>query len=293
MLPSTERTSRFVDGRIRLHYLDAGRGKPVILLHGFPETHRSWDLQIDALAGAGFRAITPDLRGYGESELPRGGYDLDSLASDVVALIDALGVSRVNLVGHDWGGAIAWHLATHHAQRLERVVILDCPHPALMARALQRNPVQRRRSWYMFFFQLPVLPELWLTRNEGRNLARMFRTGSPGEAAVPAQLIEAQKRALLAPGRIRGALAYYRTAFRSGLPELVRGRRQPVRPIDVPITLIWGVDDSCLGPELIDGTERFAPLLTVHRLEAAGHFVHQERPDEVNRLLLEALARSP
>src|SRR5918994_7807608 len=148
------------------------------------------------MPAAGRRVITPDLRGYGASELPRRGYDLDTLAGDVVALIDTLGVRSVDLVGHDWGGAIAWHLASHHAHRLDRVVVLDCPHPALMARALQRNPVQRRRSWYMFFFQLPVLPERWLARDDGRNLVRMFRAGSPGEHAVPKQLIEVQKRAL-------------------------------------------------------------------------------------------------
>jgi epoxide hydrolase 4 len=274
---------------IPLHHVSAGSGPPVILLHGFPETHRSWDLQRAALVAAGHRVITPDLRGYGGSEAPRAGYDLDTLAGDVVALIDALGERRVNLVGHDWGGAIAWHLATHHAQRLERVVILDCPHPAVMARALQRNRVQRRRSWYMFFFQLPVLPELWLGKKDGYNLERMFRAGSPGEHAVPRALIEAQKRALLAPGRLRPALAYYRTAFRRGLPDMVRGARQPFRPIDLPVTLIWGEHDSCLGLELIDGTERFATRLSVHRIPNAGHFVHQERPDEVNRLLIGAL----
>jgi epoxide hydrolase 4 len=223
--------------------------------------------------------VTPDLRGYGESDRPRSGYDLASLAGDVVELIDALGDGPVSLVGHDWGGAIAWHLAAHHANKLERVIILDCPHPALMARALSTNPVQRRRSWYMFFFQLPLLPELWLKKNDGENLARMFRAGSPGEHAVPRELIDAEKRALLAPGRLGPALAYYRTAFRSGLPELLRGpARTRTRPIELPLTLIWGEADSCLGLELIDGSERYAPLLNVHRLANAGHFVHQERP---------------
>jgi pimeloyl-ACP methyl ester carboxylesterase len=278
---------------IRLHYSSSGTGKPVVLLHGFPETHRSWDLQREPLVAAGRRVITPDLRGYGKTELARAGYDLDSLAGDVVALIDELGVRSVDLVGHDWGGAIAWHVATHHAHRLDRVVILDCPHPALMARALRTNPVQRRRSWYMFFFQLPGLPERWLARDDGRNLARMFRAGSPGEHAVPRELIEAEKRALLEPGRLRAALAYYRTAFRRGLPELIRGTpRQALRPIELDVTLIWGEADSCLGLELIDGTERFAPRLSVHRVPDAGHFVHQERPDVVNRLLVDALGAS-
>jgi epoxide hydrolase 4 len=286
-----ERSRHFTSGRIRLHYASAGSGRPVILLHGFPETHRSWDLQVPALVNASYRAVTPDLRGYGKSDSPRSGYDLATLAGDVVELIDSLGGGPVNLVGHDWGGVIAWHLASHHADKLERVVILDAPHPALMARALRKNPVQRRSSWYIFFFQLPLLPELWLSKNDGENLARMFRSGSPGEHAVPRELIEANKSALLAPGRLGPALAYYRTAFRTSLPELVRGSaRARHRPIEVPLTLIWGEADSCLGIELIEGSERYAPLLNVHRVPNAGHFVHQERPDVVNRLLIDALA---
>ena len=289
-MTGAQRSRDFSNGRIRLHYVSAGSGRPVVLLHGFPETHRSWDLQVPALVNASFRAITPDLRGYGESDRPRSGYDLSTLAGDVVELIDALGGGPVNLVGHDWGGAIAWHMAMHHASKLERVIILDCPHPALMARALRKNRVQRRRSWYMFFFQLPVLPELWLKKNDGENLARMFRAGSPGEHAAPRELIEAEKRALLEPGRLGPALAYYRTAFRAGLPELVRGPvKRALRPIELPVTLIWGESDSCLGLELIDGTERFAPLLNVHRVANAGHFVHQERPEVVNSLLIDAL----
>jgi pimeloyl-ACP methyl ester carboxylesterase len=290
-MPDVDRTHHFTNGRIRLHYASAGSGRPVVLLHGFPETHRSWDLQVPALVNASYRTVTPDLRGYGESDRPHSGYDLATLAGDVVELIDSLGGGPVNLVGHDWGGVIAWHLASHHADKLERVVILDAPHPALMARALRKNRVQRRRSWYIFFFQLPLLPERWLSKNDGENLARMFRAGSPGEHATPRELIEANKSALLAPGRLGPALAYYRTAFRTGLPELVRGPAGPRhRPIELPVTLIWGEADSCLGIELIDGSERYAPLLNVHRVPNAGHFVHQERPDVVNRLLIDALA---
>ena len=289
-MTAVERTDHFLDGRIRIHYASAGSGKPVILLHGFPETHRSWDLQVPALVAASYRAVTPDLRGYGETDRPRSGYDLETLAGDIIELIDALGGGPVHLVGHDWGGAIAWHLATHHAKKLDRVIILDCPHPALMARALRTNPVQRRRSWYMFFFQLPLLPELWLKKNDGENLMRMFRAGSPGEHAAPRDLIDAERRALLAPGRLRPALAYYRTAFRAGFPELLRGpRATPLRPIELKVTLIWGEADSCLGLELIAGSERYAPLLNVHRVAGAGHFVHQERPELVNRLLIDAL----
>ncbi len=160
---------------IRLHYATAGAGRPVVLLHGFPETHRSWDHQLPFLAEHGFRVIAPDLRGYGESDRPHGGYDLDSLADDVAGLIDGACGGRAALVGHDWGGAIAWHTAARHPAKLESVVVMDCPHPALMARALRTNRRQLRRSWYMFFFQLPLLPAWWLAKNGGANLGAMWR----------------------------------------------------------------------------------------------------------------------
>jgi epoxide hydrolase 4 len=274
---------------IRLFYAEAGSGPPVVLLHGFPETHRSWDLQVPALVAAGFRVIAPDLRGYGRSERTRGGYELENLARDVVGLIDALGLESVRLVGHDWGGAITWLVASLHPDRLERAVIIDCPHPSVMARALRVNARQRRRSWYMFFFQLPLLPERWLARNDGRNIERMFRAGSPGASAVPRELILAEKRALLEPGALGAALAYYRTAFRSGLLPMLRGGGPEFPPIDLPVCLIWGEADSCLGLELIDGTERWARRLRVEKVAQAGHFVHQERPELVNRILLDAL----
>ena len=124
----------------------------MILLHGFPETHRSWMLQIPALVAAGYRVASLDLRGYGRSERPAGPYDLDTLASDVAALADELGSDRVRLVGHDWGGAITWHFAATRPWRLERAVVLDCPHPAVLVRALFDSRCQIRRSWYIFFF---------------------------------------------------------------------------------------------------------------------------------------------
>ena len=273
----------FHSGGVRLHYVTAGRGAPVILLHGFPETHKSWTLQLPALVAAGHRVAALDLRGSGQSERPDGPYDLDTLAADVAALADELGPEPVRLVGHDWGGAIAWHVAATRPWWLERVVVIDCPHPAILARALLQNRRQIRRSWYIFFFQLPVLPELWLRANGGAAIARMFR-----EAPAPSEIGRAQLSELLQPGAVRAALAYYRTAFRTNARDPL-GRRQRQQRIPVPLTLIWGEDDSCLGTELIEGSERFAPDLSVHVVPGAGHFVHQERPDLVNALLVRAL----
>lgn len=273
-----------VSAGARLHYVVGGAGPTVVLLHGFPETHLSWSLQIPALIAAGFRVAALDLRGYGASDRPAAGYDLHTLASDVSALIHDLGEDRVRVVGHDWGGAITWHLAAHRPWLLERAVVLNCPHPSSLARALRENPRQIRRSWYMFFFQLPLLPELWLRRRGGQNLARMFR-----ERPGPDEIVDAQRRALLEPDALRAALAYYRTALRQGAADLVRGRLPHYPKIKLPLTLLWGTEDSCLGLELIDDSERWAPELAVTLIEDAGHFVHQEQADRVNRLLVNAL----
>jgi pimeloyl-ACP methyl ester carboxylesterase len=269
---------------VRLHYAALGSGRPVVLLHGFPETHRSWDLQAPFLAERGFRAIVPDLRGYGESDHPRGGYDLESLAADVARLIDRVCGGRALLVGHDWGGAITWIAAERYASRVERAVVIACPHPSLMARALRTNRAQLRRSWYIFFFQLPLLPALWLTMNEGEKLGAMWRRGAEPE------LVAAERAALARVGSLRGPLSYYRQAFRENVSSLWTGRTRYDRSrVEVPISLIWGAQDACLGVELMAGHERIAQRLRTHVVADAGHFVHQERPGELNRLLLDAL----
>lgn len=276
-------------GDLRLHYAARGTGKPVLLLHGFPETHRSWDLQHEALTAAGYQTLAVDLRGYGQSDKPAEGYDLGSLSADIAELIRTLGVGALPVIGHDWGGGVTWELASRHPDLVEQAVILNCPHPALMARALRNNPRQLRRSWYMFFFQLPRAPERWLSRDGGRNLAGMFRDGVPSPEVE--RILRAEVADLLAPGALAGPLAYYRTAFRQDAAALLTGKlRHDYARIPCPITLLWGADDSCLGPELIHGTTRFTTCLDVHIVPAAGHFVHQERPDVVNPLLLRALA---
>ncbi len=276
----------------RLHVVASGTGEPVLLLHGFPETHRSWDLQVPALVDAGYRVLALDLRGYGASDRPKDGYDLDTLARDVVGVATELCDGPVALVGHDWGGAIAWHVAAHHAKAISRAVILAGPHPARMAEALRGSRQQLKKSWYMFFFQLPALPELWLRRRGGRNLSRMFRTGSPGAGDAPPELVDAERRELLQPGALGAALAYYRTAFRRDAAGLITGRFSTSYPmIERPITLLWGEVDSCLGLELTEGLDRCASDLTLHVVARAGHFLHQEQPARVNELLLAGLSR--
>ena len=290
MAPFETRSSYASVNGVRLHYVLSGTGPTVVLLHGFPETHRSWDLQVPTLVEAGFRTVAVDLRGYGRSDRPQTGYDLPNLAADVAGLIAALGTERVALVGHDWGGAITWEAASRYPELISAAVVIDCPHPAIMARALRVNRRQLRRSWYMFFFQLPVLPERWLARRDGRQIARMFREAPPAQATPAGEIVEAERRALLEPGALEAALAYYRTSLRAGLRQTFgRAPLPEYAPIEAPLTLIWGERDSCLGTELIEGSGRFAPNLRVEVVERAGHFVHQEQAERVNGLLLAAL----
>lgn len=274
---------------VRVHYVDAGSGPPVVLLHGFPETHRSWDVTWPTLVEHGYRVIAPDLRGYGYSARPADGYDLDTLSDDIAALIEHLELGPTRVIGHDWGGAIAWQVATRHASRVARAIILDCPHPVLLAEALRSNRNQLRRSWYMFFFQLPLLPKLWLLAGRGRHLASMWRDG-PLAGRAPRATVDAQRESLRSLSRLSAPLAYYRTAFRTNAAGLLLGQPPSgYSKIEVPVTLIWGAEDSCLGQELIAGHERFTHQLRVHVIPEAGHFVHQEAPELVNPLLLAAL----
>jgi pimeloyl-ACP methyl ester carboxylesterase len=268
---------------LRFHYLEEGEpGAPlVLLLHGFPEFSRSWRHQLPALAARGLRVVAPDLRGYHRSDKPEGvgAYDLDLLGRDVVELMTALGADEAALVGHDWGGAIAWHAAMHWPARVRKLAVLDCPHPAAMAQALLGNPRQIRRSGYMFFFQLPLLPERWL---RGERLRRFIRGWTHDGKALPDEEIDRLVEAFSAPGVAHAAINYYRAAFRR-LPRALRERPPPVR---APTLLLWGEHDRILGLELTRGHERFvAASLRVEIVAGAGHFLQQEAPATVNRLL--------
>src|SRR2546425_9161022 len=183
---------RTVDiGEVRLHCAEMGQGPLVLLLHGFPECWVSWRNQMPALAAAGFRAVAPDLRGYGRSDKPRGldAYRVEVLARDVARLVEALGAERARVVGHDWGGAVAWFFAMWHPERLERLSILNAPHPARYSRAMKR-PRQFLRSSYILFFQLPWLPEAALRAGGFALLRRLFRRDPARPGAYSEEDIE-------------------------------------------------------------------------------------------------------
>jgi pimeloyl-ACP methyl ester carboxylesterase len=272
-----------VVNQVRLHYVEAGAGPLVVLLHGFPEFWYSWRHQIPALAQGGFHVVAPDLRGYNESDKPIGvrNYRLPVLVGDVVALIESFGAGRAFVVGHDWGGVIAWVLAMRRPDVVERLVTLNAPHPAAYYRELWRNPRQWLRSWYILLFQLPWLPEWMLRRGNYALLQRMLQGPVTRPGAFSDEDVERYRRALEQPGARTAIVNYYRALVRHG-----RGVPRTFPPIAAPTLVLWGERDAYLGVGLTRGLDRWVPHLRVERLPDAGHWLQVERPDEVNRHLL-------
>ena len=274
---------------VRMRALAAGpeSGPLVVLLHGFPELGRSWRNQLPALGAAGYRAVAPDQRGYGDTDL-HGPYDVGTLARDVVELVRALGRERATLVGHDWGGAVAWRVAREYPEVVERLAALNCPPPEVLVRMLRSSLGQLRRSWYMLFFQLPRLPERRLSRDGAAVVARALVGGSHVRSAWPAEELDLYQAAFARPGRAKAAIDWYRAAFRRALRP--RGRR-PLPLVSVPTLVLWGVEDRFLGLELVDRgrlSEVFVPgnEPEIVLIESAGHFVQNEAPQRVNEELL-------
>lgn len=274
-----------IEGRdgVTLHAAHTGAGPPVILLHGFPENWTSWRHQMAPLADAGFSVLAPDLRGYNESDAPTGveAYAIDNLVSDVAAIVRSTGHARAHIVGHDWGGIIAWHFAAAHPELVDRLVIMNAPHPAVFARQVRRPP-QLFRSWYAAFFQLPLLPEAALRAFDFAAVRRLLRATPARAGAFSDADIDHCIRGLSRPGALSGALNYYRAAVRHPPKRRVR--------TDAPTLVIWGELDVALTTGLLNGLERYATDLRIERMTDVGHWVQNEAPGEVTRLLLEFLA---
>jgi pimeloyl-ACP methyl ester carboxylesterase len=271
---------------VQLHYREAGRGPLVILLHGFPQFWYSWRRLMPALAEAGYRAIAPDLRGYNLSGKPKGvePYAIDTVADDIAALIHHAGERRAHIIGHDWGGAIAWHLAMRHRDVVDHLTILNAPHPRAYARAL-RTPAQLWRSRYLLFFQIPGLPEAWIAQNGFAPIRRILRTEPARPGAFTEDDIDRYVAALARPWALTSAINYYRAA----------ARFKPLRTpdyssrIEAPTLLVWGDRDKYLGRGLTEGLERWVPTLTVAHLPDTSHWVLEDAPEDVERLVMDFL----
>lgn len=268
---------------LRFDVTIAGAGeKLALLLHGFPECAYSWRYQIPMLAHLGYRVWAPNLRGYGKSDKPAGisEYTLDKFAQDVADLIDASGAKSVLLCGHDWGGMIAWHFAMYGLRPIERLVIMNAPHPACFyqrARTLR----QLRKSWYIAFFQIPYLPELLLSRRNCELVARAFTRMAVDKSRFPDEVLEVFRNNACEPGALTAMLNYYRAARRSARIHKQRGFPR----IDVPTLMIWGERDGALGKELTYGTDQYVSDFIVRYLPNVSHWVQQEAPETVNGML--------
>jgi len=275
---------------VRLHLVEAGSGPPVVLLHGFPEFWYAWRHQIPAVAEAGYRPIAPDLRGYNLSEKPQGvrAYELRHLVADVAELIRWTGAPSAVLVGHDWGGAIAWYVAKHHPALVHRLIILNAPHPVMMNRELG-SWAQRRRSWYAFAFQIPALPELAIRALDFAILRRILRRDPVRPGAFTGDDIEAYVRALSQRGALTATINYYRALRARGRPS---GPRWRDTTISAPTLVIWGERDRYLGLPLLDGLERLVDSLRIERIPDASHWVQADAPERVNKLILDFLGQA-
>jgi epoxide hydrolase 4 len=282
--------SQFIkSNHILLHVMTDGpeNGPAVILLHGFPEFHYGWHKQIPALVEAGFHVIVPDQRGYNLSDKPHGvsSYSIDLLAADVIGLFDHFKLEKAFLVGHDWGAAVAWTVAIQFPERLRKLVILNVPHPDVITDFLLHNAEQRKKSWYMFFFQIPVLVEWILRRNNFRAMEWML-TGQGGR--FTSQDLQEYKNAWAQPGALTAMLNWYRSAVRRGVRSLF-GRKHPPQRVSVPTLILWGKQDIALSHEMVTPSLALCDDGRAVLFEKSTHWVQHDEAEQVNINLIRFL----
>ena len=272
---------------INLHVVQAGPkdGPLLILLHGFPEFWYGWKHQISYLARAGYRVWAPDQRGYNLSDKPKevSAYNLDYLSDDIMGLIDAAGKEKAFIVGHDWGAGVAWWSANKYRERIERMVILNVPHHAVMQQAVRSSFRQLQKSWYIFFFQLPRLAEALVRYNNWKMGIRALQNSSqPGTFSKTD--LELYRQAWSQPHAITGMINWYRAIVRQQPKSL------PSPRIQVPTLMIWGTQDKFLGRELAAKSIELCDDGRLVMIEEATHWVQHEQPERVNELIAEFLS---
>ena len=272
---------KYTVNKLELQVTEVGSaGQPVILfLHGFPETSEAWHHQLQFFARSGFYAVAPDQRGYNTSSKPHGvkAYTLTNLSADIAALIRQLTTGKVYLVGHDWGGAVAWAMAIHHPALIQKLIILNMPHPSVMHQHLESNPAQQLKSWYTGFFQMPWLPELlcqafnfkWLKKS-------LIKTALP--TTFSAEKLANYQKAWQQPGALTAMINWYRAHKYNSLPV--------DKPVKIPTLLIWGKKDIFLGAEMAEPSIQQCSQGKLEFIEDATHWLHHEKPDLVNQLIL-------
>ena len=275
---------------IVLHVVLAGppSGEPLIFLHGFPEFWFAWRRQIDHFVSSGYRVIIPDQRGYNLSDKPAGiaNYSIDLLARDVVGVLDNVAVSKAFVVGHDWGAAVGWYLAARYSDRIHRTAMLSVPHPRVFIKNLIMNPAQLRKSWYMFLFQLPCLPEFIMRRRDWALLVRALRkTSAPG--LFSDSDLEQYKESWARKGALTAMVNSYRAALlRPSKLALDRERSR----VKVPALLIWGKNDQFAVEAMARESLQYCDNGHLEFFESATHWVQHEDPTRVNTLLSQFFA---
>ncbi len=281
--PDSGITQRFIDANgMRFELAECGTGDRLALcLHGFPELNYSWRFQMPMLAAKGWRVWAPNLRGYGASDKPEGvsAYGLNTLTADVAALIDSSAAKEVMLIAHDWGAIIAWHFAIKKVRPLTRLVIMNVPHPKVALREI-RHWRQFKKSWYIFFFQLPRVPEWMMGRSGARGIKGAFYNMAVDKGRFPKQVLQIYADAALRPGALKSMINYYRALLRRPDSRDIGDAR-----VEVPTLMIWGEEDAALNICCTQGTEEWVPNFTLHRFPGVSHWVQQEAPEAVNAAL--------
>lgn len=267
---------------LNFHYVEAGEGPLVILLHGFPEFWISWRHQIPALVEAGYRVIAPDMRGYNLTDSPSrvSQYKIDLLASDVVELIHHAGEQKSHVVGHDWGAAVAWHVAMRYPERVNQLAILNGPHPKVFQKGIWR-PSQLIKSWYMFFFQIPLIPELIISRRYDKFMRKISSKHYVNQGLLSTNDIDNYSNVFKNRKSLRGPINYYRAVFRNPFSS-----RKSIGVINAKTLVIWGRKDRHLGIRLSKPRSEDVPQCRVEYLDAS-HWVQQDAHLEVNKLLID------
>lgn len=269
---------------VTLHTVLAGPedGKPVLMLHGFPEFWYGWNKQIPALAKAGYRVIVPDQRGYNLSGKPSGigSYSLNILAGDVIALITALGYKQIFLVGHDWGAIVSWWTAQNYPDRIKKLVIMNVPHPYVMKSAIKKMTLQTLKSWYVFFFQLPYLPELAFKAGAGR----LILTRSSLKSTFTSEDLEKYKESWKQPGAVNAMINWYRAMQKIKVKPAVSSP-----DITMPTLVIWGKRDIAIRYELAQKSVDLCKEGRLITFNDATHWVQHDKSEEVNNLLIDFL----
>ncbi|MBP7342982.1 MAG: alpha/beta hydrolase [Smithellaceae bacterium] len=276
---------RFIETNgVKLHVMEAGPedGPMILFLHGFPEFWWAWRKQLPYFADKGYRVVAPDQRGYNLSDKPEGvaAYNIDKLAKDMIGLLDAYGQKQVYLVGHDWGASVSWWLALKYPDRFRKLVILNVPHPKIMAKNVFTNTAQMQRSWYIFYFQIPGAVDRLAAAGDYEWVLQLITTSANPGTFSPAEL-EEYRKAFRQPGAFTAMVNWYRA--------MIQTQSEPPRSFDVtvPMILMWGEEDVAMLTEMADQSMRYCKEGRLIKLSGVSHWIQHEAADKVNAQIAE------